>query len=323
MATEMATGKAPGNETFAGLILKGVKETGEEIGVGAYGRVFAVDYHGTVCAAKEIHANLIGRAELTKPLYYFLKECQQCAELRHPNIVQFLGVYYKPGSSVPILVMEKMDESLRYSLERYSNIPMTIKLSILFDVSLGLRYLHSRKILHRDLSSNNILLTALLRAKIGDLGVAKVVKVDNKKSLTQVPGTADFMPPEALVDMPIYDASLDVFSYGGIVLHTVTQKWPTPSAMKQYDPKTRKVRGFTEVERRQSYIDEMAGNAQELVPLTVQCLDDDPDVRPTMIDVSEAVKKLKDKSPDMNMNPMSLLQQVTSSYAVIVATIVL
>ena len=119
----------------------------------------------------------------------------------------------------------------------YSNIPMTIKLSILFDVSLGLRYLHSRKILHRDLSSNNILLTALLRAKIGDLGVAKVVKVDNKKSLTQVPGTADFMPPEAQVDMPIYDASLDVFSYGGVVFHTATQKWPAPSARMLAIPK--------------------------------------------------------------------------------------
>ena len=83
----MATGEAPGNEAFAGLILKGVKETGEEIGVGAYGRVFAVDYYGTVCAAKEIHSNLIGSTQLTKPVYYFLKECQQCAELRHPNIV--------------------------------------------------------------------------------------------------------------------------------------------------------------------------------------------------------------------------------------------
>ena len=316
MHMHMATGKpAPGNETFAGLILKGVKETGEEFGVGAYGRVFAVDYYGTVCAAKEIHANLIGSTELTKPVYYFLRECQQCAELRHPNVVQFLGVYYKPGSPLPILVMEKMGESLRYSLERYPNIPMTIKLSILFDVSLGLRYLHSNKIVHRDLSSNNILLTSLLRAKISDLGVAKVVKTDSKKSLTHIPGTADFMPPEAQADIPIYDTSLDVFSYGGVMLHTASQKWPTPSAVKQYDPKTRKVRGFTEVERRQSYIDKMTGNAKELVPLAVQCLDDDPDVRPTMIDVSEGVKKLKDRSPDVNMNLMSILQQVASYVA--------
>ena len=287
----MATGRTPsaGSERFAGLILKGVKETGEEFGVGAYGRVFAVDYYGTVCAAKEVHSILItgvGVEEFQRTRDNFLRECQQCAELRHPNIVQFLGVYYKPGS------------------------PMTIKLSILFDVSLGLRYLHGHKIVHRDLSSNNVLLSTLLRAKISDLGVAKVVRSDSKKSLTKIPGTADFMPPEAQVDTPIYDTSLDVFSYGGVVLHTATQLWPTPSASKQYDPKTRKVRGFTEVERRQSYIDEMRGNAEELVPIAVQCLDDDPEVRPSMIDVSERVKSLKDRSPDVNMNPMSLLQQV-------------
>ena len=44
------------SERFAGLILKEIKETGEEFGVGAYGRVFAVDYYGTVCAAKEVHS---------------------------------------------------------------------------------------------------------------------------------------------------------------------------------------------------------------------------------------------------------------------------
>ena len=311
---KMATGGV-GSEAFAGLILKEVKETDEEFGVGAYGRVFAVDYYGTVCAAKEVHSILIrgvGAEEFQRTKDNFLRECQQCAELRHPNIVQFLGVYYKPGSPLPILVMEKMDESLRSSLERYPNIPMTIKLSILLDVSLGLRYLHNHKIVHRDLSSNNILLTTLLRAKISDLGVAKVVMTDSKNSLTKVPGTADSMPPEAQIDLPIYNTTLDVFSYGGVVIHTATQLWPTPSAMKQYDPKTKKVRGFTEVERRQSYIDQMTGNAKDLVPLAVSCLDDDPEARPTMTSVSETVKRLKDRSPDVNINPMSLLQQVSS-----------
>ena len=311
----MASGNRAGSEAFAGLILNGVKETGEEFGVGAYGKVFAVDYYGTVCAAKEVHSILltgVGREEFQRTKDNFLRECRQCAELRHPNIVQFLGVYYKPGSPIPILVMEKMDESLRSALERYPNIPMPIKLSILLDVSLGLRYLHSQKIVHRDLSSNNILLTNLLRAKISDLGVAKVVRTDSKKSLTKIPGTADFMPPEAQLDTPIYDTPLDVFSYGGVVLHTATQLWPTPSAVKQYDPETKKVRGFTEVERRQSYIDQMKGNAKDLVPVAVQCLDEAPDARPSMVVVSEMVKRLKKRSPDVNVNPMSLLQQVSN-----------
>ena len=96
------------------------------------------------------------------------------------------------------------------------------------------------------------------------------------------------------------------------MLHTATQLWPTPSEVKQYDPVTKKVRGFTEVERRQSYIDQMTGSAKDLVPLAVSCLDEAPDARPTMIDVSDTVKRLKDGSPDMNMNPLSLLQQVSS-----------
>ena len=51
-----------------------------------------------------------------------------------------------------------------------------------------------------------------------------MVNVDSKISRsyqTKVPGTLDFMPPEALEDKPQYDTSLDVFSYGGIILHTV------------------------------------------------------------------------------------------------------
>ena len=82
--------------------------------------------------------------------------------------------------------------------------------------------------------------------------------------------------------------------------------------MKQYDPESKKVRGFTEAEQRRSYIDQMTGNAKDLVPVAVQCLQEAPDVRPSMISVSETMKKLKDRSPDVNMNPMSLLQQVSN-----------
>jgi len=185
---------------LTGVILNGVKETSREIGVGAYGRVFEVDYCGTRCAAKELHHILVrgvNPEDIQRVRYNFLRECEQCAELRHPNVVQFLGIYYKPGSPIPILVMEKMDMSLRSTVEQNPEIPISVKLSILLDVSLGLQYLHCHRppIVHRDLSSNNILLTTFLKAKISDLGVAKVITPDRKKSLTKLPGTADFMPP--------------------------------------------------------------------------------------------------------------------------------
>jgi len=124
------------------VIVNGVKETGVEIGVGNYGRVFEVDYCGTICAAKEVHSFLLCDTNLGGSLQVkekFLRECQQCANLRHPNVVQFLGIYFKQGTPTPIMLMEKMNESLRESLERQQEIPVTTKLCILLDVGLGLR----------------------------------------------------------------------------------------------------------------------------------------------------------------------------------------
>lgn len=53
----------------------------------------------------------------------------------------------------------------------------------------------------------------------------------------------------------IYDASLDIFSFGGVALFVLGGEWPTPTPPTEFDPKTRTVRGRTEVERRQHLLD--------------------------------------------------------------------
>ena len=130
-------------------------------------------------------------------------------------IVTSLGVYHPAMDQyrLPVMVMEKMQHSLRGLVEKYDDIPLNVKLSILDEVCLGLRYLHSKNppIVHRDLTPNNILLSYRLEAKITDLGVAKVMKSDNQKTMTKLPGTPDFMPPEALSIRPAYGPSLMCF----------------------------------------------------------------------------------------------------------------
>ena len=77
------------------LTLHGVNPTGKEIGRGSFGRVFEVDYEGTLCAAKEIHAILLNYAqgyEHEKIKNNFLRECKIWSTLRHPCVVQFLGI---------------------------------------------------------------------------------------------------------------------------------------------------------------------------------------------------------------------------------------
>ena len=206
------------------VTLKGVVPLNKELGNGAYGSVFTVKHGDDVYAAKKIHPILIDSVSLEEKQRIkddFIRECICCSSIEHPYIVQFIGVYFQPElSSLPIMVMELMHTSLTKLIDNNkSKISFGEKVSILHDVSLGLSFLHDHKpqILHRDLSPNNIMLTTQLTAKIGDLGVAKVVRAGSKETTSKlkltraVPGTPDFMPPEAMSADSIYGTPIDVF----------------------------------------------------------------------------------------------------------------
>ena len=212
-------------------------------------------------------------------------------------VIIILGVYYPATSqyNIPIMVMEKMLHSLKNLTETYENIPLYVKLSILDEVCLGLRYLHGKNppIVHRDLTPNNILLSSRLEAKITDLGVSKVIRMGNAQTMTRAPGTIDFMPPEALVDRPVYNLPIDVFSYGGVVLYTITQVWPQPSSWVQFDPNTGKREVLSEVQRRQYYLDMIPEDTAELTPLVTACMADYPGNRPSVTQVSNMIKGIK------------------------------
>ena len=295
-------------EGFQDLILSKIRPLDRELGRGAYGRIYEVDYCGKICAAKEIHPILITgvtKEEAQRTINSFLNECQRCTRLGHPNIVQFFGIYYPESNPegedatkirVPVMVMEKMASSLTSFVEAQQIIAVDLKFSIIKDVACGLCCLHSQDppILHRDLTSNNILLSDYNVAKIADFGVSKVKQAGVKN--TKAPGTPDFMPPEAFDDdndetSTDYDCSLDVFSFAGIVLHTFTQKWPKPSTATTLDRKTRKLTALTEVERRVKYLDLMTGKSEVLRPLVEKCLDNDPHLRPSMEIIHEILHK--------------------------------
>ena len=303
------------SDLLQNLYLTGVRPNGNDIGVGAYGKVFEVEYCGTVFAAKQIHSILVegvGREEFEATKKAFLTECVQSCILGHPNVVQVLGVC-NPGGKLllPVLVMERMQESLTSVVEKYPNIPMYVKLSMLLDVSRGLWYLHTHHppIVHRDLSPNNVLLTSQFVAKISDLGVAKVIQADSKKTKTRAPGTVDFMPPEALLKTPEYGPPLDVFSCGGVILHVVNQEWPEPLHYVMTDPKTGKILGLTEVERRQQHLKKMTGTPADLRALVEQCLDNQSSRRPPISDVSERMKEVESVGcPHVNMKPTTWQQ---------------
>ena len=85
------------SDNFELLKLKGVtKLNRDKLGRGAYGKVYTVKYCQTICAAKEIHSILVeevGQVEMQRTIESFMRECRQCSTLRHPNVIQFLGIY--------------------------------------------------------------------------------------------------------------------------------------------------------------------------------------------------------------------------------------
>ena len=283
-------------------VLRNVVITGRELGSGSYGRVIEVSVREKLYAAKEIHPELlkdVSIQEYEAAKKSFLQECFTCKQIHHPNIVQMLGVYYPKSDTagLPLLVMELMDMSLTQFLKnkqlQEEEVSFSTKISILVDVAAGLQYLHSQNILHRDLSSNNILLTNDLIAKIADLGVAKVVKQSNysksKGYLTRAPGTIIFMPHEALQATSDYSKPVDVFSLACVTLHVMSSQWPMPTSQVVLVGK--RMKAYTEVERRQDYLKYC--KPPDLQELVKSCLHHIPKKRPEISQVYMELTKIK------------------------------
>ena len=270
--------------------LNEVIDLNEEIGSGAYGVVKLVSVHGTVCAAKDVHKILlqhVSKKESTTVKEKFMQECIHCSKLLHPNIVQFLGIYYPSKTAeLPWLIMERLDCSLTDHVKKHKHGEMyfPVKVSIFNDILLGLQYLHAQKIIHRDLSSNNILLTKFLVAKITDLGMAKLVDPSRVISQSKQPGTAVFMPPEALIDHSKYNSSIDVFSFGCVMIHVMAQEFPYPEPATRLDENIGRYVTFTQAECREKYLAKIHKPSQ-LKQLILQSIDDIPNKRPSINDL--------------------------------------
>ena len=194
-----------------------VKSEDNSLGIGSYGAVYRAKCDQLVCAAKVLHPILFQTRDPAahRIVERFQREIEFLSGLRHPNVIQYLGSCADPESGLPVLFMELMDESLTSFLERPPNpppLPLHVQLDIAHDVSQALSHLHRHEVLHRDLSSNNVLLIGTCRAKVTDFGMAKLLGSDPHLTPTYCPGTNGYMSPEALTDPPEYSEKLDVFS---------------------------------------------------------------------------------------------------------------
>ena len=299
----------PGLRPF---VLSDVQLTGTEIGGGAYGKVEEVVFP-VGAAAKTIYDFLREAKAATE----FVRECQLMSTLRHPNIVQFLGVAFFPGSRLPALVMERLLTSLHDLLAPDTPPPsdavtslsffsMALKFSVLHNVACGLAYLHERSppVIHRDLSARNVLLDSEMVAKIADLGVARIMpRVRAAATMTKGPGALIYMPPEAFAEKSRYSASIDVFSLGVVTIFTIGGVFPCdPLESTYFNDDTGLVVARTELQRRSKYMryvneqlhacGQLRGD-HPLILLIQQCLHNGPHKRPSIREVLHLLEEAR------------------------------
>ena len=285
----------------------------ETLGTGSYGAVCKAKCDELICAAKLLYPVLFEMQpqapepgkEHRQPFRRFEVECRFLSRINHPNIVQYLGTYRDPDTNAPVLLMELMDESLTHFLDSSPGlIPYHVQVNLCYDIAQALAFLHSNGIIHRDLSSNNVLLIAGSRAKVTDFGMAKFADIAATRlaTMTTCPGTPAYMSPEALNEPPVYTEKLDNFSLGVVIVQIVTRKFPKPTDRFQIvqivDPRSlnRTVRAqlpVPEVERRHAHIS-LVDPTHPLLPIALHCLKDEDVERPSSQQLCQTLGALKE-----------------------------
>ena len=199
-----------------------IELTGPELGRGAWATVSVARFRGAQVAVKRIHNQLVSRHNIQ----LFRREMNMAAKLRHPNLVQFIGATVEGDM---MIVMEFMTTSLRRQLQSEEYFPPKVVKSISLDVARALSYLHQIKpdpIVHRDISSANVLLEPLFppkqwRAKVTDYGSVNLVRQLN----TENPGGPAYAAPEAN-NPRLQSPKMDIYSFGALVLEMLTGGLP-------------------------------------------------------------------------------------------------
>lgn len=293
------------------------------IGVGGHGSVYRAELStGQVVAVKKLHPSQYPKLEDRKT---FETEIRALTKIRHRNIVKLHGFCSHAQQS--FLVYEYLERGslgkILGEVEQAKELDWIRRINVAKGVGNALCYMHHDcipPIIHRDISSNNILLDTKFEARVSDFGTARLVKLDSS-NWTAVAGTCGYIAPELAYTMKVTE-KCDVYSFGMVILEIMMGRhpgdlicslsapslspplrWPSSSSLSSsssfVEPSTPVVKpnaiSLKDVldQRLASPEPEVAEEIVRIVKLAFACINNNPQNRPTMQQVSQELSSRK------------------------------
>ena len=243
------------------------------LGTGGWGYVARGTFQGQAVAVKCLHRGILSPQNEGR----LRREISIMSQVRHPNLLLLIGAVLTAEGTGPLIVTELLDRSLRSAYEE-GLLEERSKVPVLRDVSSALTYLHSHctPIIHRDVSSANVLLEAVRqesqwKGKLSDFGSANLSHLAS----TPAEGAAVYAAPEVSTeDRSRQTPKIDVYSFGVLMCEVCLCRFPP--------------------ERRElpSMLNELRGKAAHLFPLSRDCTSHAHQDRPTMREVLQRIDQL-------------------------------
>ncbi|KAJ8083240.1 hypothetical protein PM082_009112 [Marasmius tenuissimus] len=273
------------------LSIQNVKKIGDfPITAGGFGDV----WKGTIGDSSELVClkvvKVYLKSDLVKLTNEYLREAILWRQLKHPNVLPFFGIYRLEHTQQLCLISPWMEKGNLVEFLKATKREDVDHYTLVYDVTSGLAYLHSRKIVHGDLKGLNILITCSFRACIADFGLSRITDTNGLRittSTTRPVGTARWLAPELLVGSGGPSKESDVYSYACVCYEIFTGLQPFPELANEMTVAFNVAQG-----KRPSRPEGAPELSDVMWALMNVCWDTNPSSRPSASHVLEKVERI-------------------------------